>query len=144
MLGLIHLAFPNAKIIHTQRHPADTCISIYTTPVRTRLGWAHDKDNIVFAYEQYLRLMDHWHRVLPAGTITDVRYEELVSDQESVTRHLIGSCGLDWDEACLRPDKNLRSVVTPSVWQVRQPIYKTSIERWRKYKPWLGPFAELM
>ncbi len=133
MIGLIRLAFPKAKIIHTQRHPVDTCLSIYTTPNRTRLGWAHDKGNIVFAYEQYQRLMEHWRRVLPPETMMEVRYEELVSEPERTTRSMIEFCGLAWNDACLRPELNERSVVTPSVWQVRQPVYKTSVDRWRKY-----------
>ena len=144
MIGLIHLAFPRAKIIHATRHPVDTCISIYTTQNRARIEWAHHKENIAFAYEQYLRLMDHWKRVLPEGVMLDVPYETVVSNREAVTREMLAFCGLPWDDACLEPEKNERAVVTPSVWQVRQPVYSTSVERWRRYEPWLGPFARLM
>jgi len=143
LLGLIHLAFPNCKIVHTIRNPVDTCISIYTTPNRTAVEYANNKDNIVFAYEQYRRLMAHWRNVIPADRLLDLRYEELISDRDAVTRRLIGFCGLEWDEACLHPEDNERTVATPSVWQVRQPVYSTSVERWRKYEPWLGAFAKL-
>ncbi len=143
-IGMIHLAFPHAKIIHTTRNPADTCISVYTTPNRTRLEWAHNKPNIAFAYREYLRLMDHWSRVLPAGVMMEVKYEDVVSDRERITREMVEFCGLGWDEACLSPERNVRSVVTPSVWQVRQPVYRSSLERWRNYEPWLGEFKNLL
>jgi tetratricopeptide (TPR) repeat protein len=143
-VGLIHTAFPSAKIIHMIRNPVDTCLSIYATPNRSRITWAHDKGNIVFAYQQYVKLMKHWETALPAGVMLELNYEDLVSNQESKTRELIEFCGLPWDEACLRPESNDRSVFTPSVWQVRQPVYKTSVDRWKRYEPWLGAFAELI
>jgi hypothetical protein len=142
-LGLIHAAFPNARIIHTKRNPIDTCISIYTTPNRTSDPYANSRANIVFAYEQYLRLMQHWRSVLPADRLFEVSYEELIANRESVTREMVSFCGLEWDDACLRPEDNERAVATPSVWQVRQPVYSTSVERWRRYEPWLGAFGKL-
>lgn len=142
-LGPIHAAFPNARIFHTRRDPRDTCLSIYTTPNRTANEYAHDRENIVFAYEQYRRLMDHWRRVLPADRLFEVDYEALVSDRERLTREMVAFAGLEWHDACLRPEENERSVVTPSVWQVRQPVYKTSVARWRNYEPWLGAFGRL-
>ena len=143
LLGLLHVAFPKAKIIHMNRHPVDTCLSIWATPVANGIDLCASKENIVFAYQQYLRIMDHYRLVLPKETLLDVQYEELVTDQERVTREISDFCGLVWDEACLRPEANERSVKTPSVWQVRQPIYKTSTARWKKFEPWLGAFAEL-
>lgn len=143
LLGILNIAFPNAKIVHMRRHPVDTCLSIWATPVANGIDLCGDKRNVVFAYRQYLRIMEHWRSVLPADRLLDVQYEQLVSDRESVTRRMVEFCELPWDEACMRPEGNSRSVKTPSVWQVRQPVYKTSIERWRKYEPWLGPFAEL-
>jgi len=140
-LGLIHTAFPNARIIHTRRNPIDTCISIFTTPNRTSDPYANNRENIVFAYEQYLRLMDHWRKVIPADRLFEVTYEQLVADREPLTRKMLEFIGLEWDEACLHPEDNERSVATPSVWQVRQPVYSTSVERWRRYEPWLGAFA---
>ena len=143
-LGVIHTALPNARFIHVQRHPVDTCLSIYFTPNRSRIEWAHDKSNIAFAYRQYLKMMDHWAQALPAGRLLHVRYEDLVLNREETTRKMLQFCGLPWEEACLRPEQNDRSVLTPSVWQVRQPVYTSSLERWRKYEPWLGAFRELL
>jgi len=143
-LGLIHAALPNARIIHMQRSPTDTAISIYATPNRARIDYAHDKSSIVAAYKEYLRLMEHWRRVLPENRMTEVRYEDLVEDRVSISRQLAEFCGLRWEDSMLSPEANRRSVVTPSAWQVRQPIYRTSIERWKKFEPWLGPFRELL
>jgi tetratricopeptide (TPR) repeat protein len=142
-LGIIHLALPQAKIIHIRRNPVDTCISIYTTANRSHPEYAHDRDNIATAYRQYLRVMDHWRSALPAGTMLEIDYEDLVADSEPVTRRMIEFCGLQWDDACLRPEQNARVVITPSVWQVRQPIYRSSVERWRRFEPWLGAFEDL-
>ena len=142
--GQIHLAFPNAKIIHCRRHPVDNCLSIYMTPYQVPLDFAHDKANITFVYREYQRLMDHWREVLPANSFLEVDYETLVADPEPSVRRMIDFVRLDWNEACLRPEDNERAVKTPSMWQVRQPVYKTSTERWRKYEPWLGEFRELL
>ncbi len=143
MLGLVHLVFPNARIIHCRRNPLDTCLSIYTTPFRSGTEFAHDRGTIVFFYKQYLRLMEHWRRVLPSDRFLEVDYEDLVENPEPVTRRMIAFCGLEWNEACLKPEQNPRAVATPSTWQVRQPMYKISIGRWRDYEPWLGEFREL-
>jgi tetratricopeptide (TPR) repeat protein len=142
-LGLIHLAFPRAKIIHIRRHPVDTCLSIYATPNRNRLGWAHDKGNIASAYERYLRTMDHWKSVLPADALMEVRYEQIVTEPETTIRSMIEFCRLEWNDDCLHHENNARTVNTPSVWQVRQPVYRSSLERWKRFEPWLGPFARL-
>ena len=144
ILGLLHVAFPQSKIIHIKRHPVDTCLSIYTTPNRTRMSWANDKANITFNYEQYLSLMNHWREVLPATTLMELNYEDVVTDLESAARQMIAFCNLDWDDACLSPHRNERTVVTPSVWQVRQPVYRTSVARWQKYREHLGPLAHLL
>jgi hypothetical protein len=144
MLGLIHAVFPKARIIHVMRHPADNCISIYNTPYSVSPDFGHDRDNIVFAYRQYQRLMEHWRTVLPPGAILDVHYEELVEDKERVVRQMIDHCRLGWSDACLSHEVNGRLVNTPSVWQVRQPVYKTSVNRWQRYEPWLGSFRQLI
>ncbi len=143
-LGIIHSAFPNARIIHTRRNPVDTCISIYATPNRNLHEYGHVKSNIVYAYNQYLKVMKHWRAVLPPDRFLEVGYEDLISNSESVTRQVLEFCGLSWDEACLKPYENKRSVVTPSVWQVRQPLYRSSMERWKRFEPWLGAFKELV
>jgi hypothetical protein len=90
-----------------------------------------------------MRLMDHWRRVIPEDRLLEVRYEDLVSDPNAWVRRMVEHCAVGWDEACLQPELNARRVTTPSVWQVRQPIYRTSSQRWRNYEPWLGAFAEL-
>ena len=143
-LGTIHASLPNARIIHMRRNPVDTCFSIYTTPNRVPVDFAYDRENIVFAYQQYQQLMEHWRSVLPPERFIEVAYEELVSDRETITRRMVEFCGLEWNEACLSPERNDRSVVTPSLWQVRQPIYTSSIGRWRKFRPWLGAFERLV
>lgn len=143
MLGAIHTSLPNAKIIHMRRNPVDTCVSIYATPNRVPVEFAYDRSNIVFAYKQYLRLMEHWRAVLPADRFIEVNYEDVVSDREFQARRMLDLIGLEWDEAMLHHESNQRNVITPSLWQVRQPIYTSSVERWRRYEPWLGPFEEL-
>jgi tetratricopeptide (TPR) repeat protein len=143
LLGFLHLAYPNAKIVHMKRNPLDTCLSIWATPVAQGVDLCGSKENVVAAYEQYARLMKHYRSVLPDNRLLEVQYEDLVSDQEAQTRRMTEFCGLPWDEACLRPQENERSVRTPSVWQVRQPVYKTSMARWKRYEPWLGAFEKL-
>jgi tetratricopeptide (TPR) repeat protein len=144
LLGLIRLAFPNAKVIHCRRHPVDTCLSIFVTPYTNAPDYAYDRDNIVFAYRQYLRTMAHWRVTLPPDGFLEIDYEELVSHREVASRRLVEFCDLPWDERCLQPEKNQRSVTTPTTWSVRQPVYQTSIERWRRYEPWLGPLRALL
>jgi tetratricopeptide (TPR) repeat protein len=143
-LGAIHLSLPRAKIIHMKRHAVDTCLSIYATPNRARNEFSHRRKSLVVAYQEYTRLMDHWHAVLPAGSIFEVEYEQLVEDPERVTRAMIAFCEIEWSDLCLRPERNERVVKTPSVWQVRQPIYRTSVARWRNFEPWLGEFSSLL
>jgi tetratricopeptide (TPR) repeat protein len=142
-LGLIHLAFPRAKVIHIRRNPLDNCVSIYTTPYEKSPDFAHSKESIVFAYRQYQRLMAHWRKVLPAEQFLEIDYEDLTTRPETVTRKLLEFCRLPWDDACLEPENNNRIVTTPSLCQVRQPINRSAVERWRVYEPWLGEFVKL-
>jgi tetratricopeptide (TPR) repeat protein len=143
-LGAIHSLMPNARIIHCQRDPIDTCLSIYSNPFKSRVSFAARKDDLAFAYRQYLRMMEHWRKVLPAGILLDVQYEQLIADREAETRRLIAFAGLDWNDSCLRPDQNTRSIGTASAWQARQPVYATSVQRWRRYEPWLGELRQLL
>jgi len=143
-LGLVHLIFPNARVIHCRRSPIDTCLSIYTNQFATRWEFASDRGDLAFYYRQYFRLMDHWRTVLPTDRLLDIDYEELTADPEGTARRLIAFCGLDWDPACLRPERNPDSVRTASVWQARQPVYRRSVERWRRYEPWLGELRQLL
>jgi tetratricopeptide (TPR) repeat protein len=142
-LGLIALLFPNIKIIHTKRNPIDTCLSIFFQNFNKAHPYAFNLSNLGFHYKQYQRIMRHWHEVLP-GRIMDINYEDTISDPEYWSRKLIDHIGLDWDEACLAPHKLERSVKTASHWQVRQPIYKTSVQRWKNYEEFLGPLIEAL
>jgi hypothetical protein len=143
-IGLILQALPRARIIHCRRHPIDTCLSIYFTQFEAITGFVADRDGLVCYYQQYLRLMEHWRSVLSPDRFMEVDYEAMVTEPEQQARRLIDFCGLDWDPACLHPEANRRGVRTASVWQVRQPIYRSSLERWRRYEPWLGSLRELM
>ncbi len=142
--GLIHLAFPSSRIIHMRRNPVDVAISIYTTLIRTGAPFVGNREDIVYALQEHERLVDHWREVLPSDRFLEVHYESLVTDRENETRRMIEFCGLPWDDACMRPEDNLRTVVTPSFWQVRQPVYSGSLNRWKRYEPWLGAFKELV
>jgi tetratricopeptide (TPR) repeat protein len=142
-LGLIALLFPNAKIIHTKRNPIDTCLSIFFQNFNNAHKYAFNLENLGFHYKQYQRIMKHWHKVLP-DRIMDINYEDTITDPEYWSRKLIAHIGLEWDDACLAPHKLERTVKTASHWQVRQPIYKTSVERWRNYEEFLGPLIEAL
>jgi hypothetical protein len=144
-LGLIHRAFPRAKIIHCQRNPVDTCLSIHFQ--RFPAGeheYRHRLTHLAFVYRQYQRLMRHWREVLPPDTLLEIRYEDLVENQEAASRKLIKFCGLEWDDRCLEFYKSERQVKTASRWQVRQPMYRSSKERWRNYEPYIGPLLKLL
>jgi Flp pilus assembly protein TadD len=142
--GLIHLALPNAAIIHAVRDAADTCVSCFATNFSKPHPHTHDLGELGRYYRHYRALMAHWHDVLPPGRILDVRYEELIADPEGVARRIVAHCGLQWDASCLDFHRSERPVRTASAAQVRRPIYKDSVGRWRKYEPFLGPLlAEL-
>ncbi len=143
VLGLIHEAFPQSPIVYVRRDPADTCLSIWTTPYLGPPDFAHDKRNIVSMYRQHERIMAHWKSVLPAGRVLDVAYEDLVRDRELVVRRILDHCGIGWSDSVMRHETNSRAVYTPSQWQVRQRVYMTSVGRWRRFEPWLGEFREI-
>ena len=137
--GLIHLALPNAKIIHTVRDPVDTCISCFSKLFSAEQNHTYDLAELGRYYQRYERLMAHWRRVLPAGRILDVRYEDVVADLEREARRIIAYCGLPWDDRCLSFHETDRPVRTASATQVRQPIYNSAVGRWRVYEQHLGP-----
>ncbi len=143
LLGLIHLLFPQAPIIHCRRSPADTCLSIWMTPFWPAPDFAYDRSEIVFAYRLYERAMKTWKAALPPGRLLEIDYEILVTEPEPTIRKLLGHCGLEWDETCLNPGAGQRAVETPSRWQVRQPFYRSSIGKAEHYREWLGDLAEL-
>jgi tetratricopeptide (TPR) repeat protein len=143
-IGMIRQALPNARFIHSQRHPVDTCLSIYFTHFTMPQPYMSDRSDLAFYYRQYARLMEHWRRVLPTDRYTEVDYATLVGNREAEARRLIAFCGLEWDDACLSHETNARPVQTASVWQARQPVYRSSLERWRRYEPWLGELRQLL
>jgi hypothetical protein len=143
-IGLIHLLFPNARIVHCRRNPIDTCLSIYSTYFTARMDFAADRSDLVFVYQEYLRLMAHWKAVLPADRFFESQYEALVENPGPCSRDLMAFCGLEWDDACLVPQNNERVVRTASVWQARQPVYQSRTGRWRRYEPWLGELRGLL
>ena len=105
VLGLIHLVFPRARVIHCRRHPVDACLSIYFQDFARRMDFANNREDLLAYYRQYLKLMAHWRGVLPADRFLEVQYEELVADREALTRRMIEFCGLDWDDACLYSER---------------------------------------
>jgi tetratricopeptide (TPR) repeat protein len=144
ILGLIHTVFPNARIVHCRRHPVDACLSMYFQNFNYDHAYKFSLEGLAAMYEQYVRLMDHWRSVLPAGTMFETWYEDLVEDAERKSRELMDFLGLEWEESQLDFYKKERPVFTCSKWQVRQPIYKTSKERWRRYEEHLGPLLPLL
>ena len=142
--GLIHLALPNASIIHTVRDPVDTCLSCFGTLFAEGQNYSYDLAELGRYYRHYQALMAHWHEVLPPGRILDVHYEDVVADLEGQARRLIAHCGLDWDPRCLAFHQTERPVLTASAAQVRQPIYRDAVGRWRVHQEALRPLiAEL-
>ena len=141
--GMIHAAFPNARIIHMRRHPIDTCLSIYFQNFFNIGPYANDLNSLAQYYRHYLRITHHWRQVLPATALLDVPYEGLLEDQEGWTRRMLEFAGLTWDPRCLEFDKTERVVITASKWQVRQKIHKSSAGRWRHYEQFLGPLLSL-
>ncbi len=142
--GLIHLALPNAKIIHTMRDPLDTCMSCFSKLFTAEQNYAYDLGELGRYYRGYERLMAHWRRVLPVGRILEVRYEDVVADLERQARRLIAYCGLPWDDRCLSFHKSDRPVRTASATQVRQPIYTSAIGRWRAYEAHIAPLLNAL
>jgi tetratricopeptide (TPR) repeat protein len=142
--GLIHLALPRATIIHCRRSPIDTALSIHQTHFNPRMAFPTGGTALVGYVRAYQLLCAHWRRVLPTDRFIDIDYEALVGEPEPIIRRIVAACGLAWDAACLSPDLNKRVVKTPSKWQARQPIYRTAMDRWRAYEPWLGPLRALL
>lgn len=143
-LGLIHAVFPNARILHTQRNPVDTCLSVYFQSFGKMHNYGHSLASLAHYYREYHRLMAHWRAVLPAGVFLDVPYEALVDDPEMWSRRIIEFVGLEWDEHCLDSHKTERRVGTASNWQAKQPIYKSSKDRWRNYEEHVGELLPLL
>ena len=143
-VGLIHLVFPNARILHTRRDPIDTCISCFSKLFTSGLPYTYGLGELGRYYRAYAALMEHWQRVLPEGAVIDVPYEALVADIEGEARRIIAQCGLTWDDACLTFYETRRVVRTASAAQVRQRVYQSSVGRWRHYDNRLRPLLDAL
>ena len=141
--GLLKLILPNARIIHCQRTALDTCVSIYFQRFSSHIDYAYSLKDLGLYYCQYHRLMEHWRSLDPAHYL-ELDYEELVRDPENQSRQLISFCGLDWENRCLNHHQNRQSVQTASNWQVRQPVYSRSVNRWKHYRDHLGELTRLI
>jgi tetratricopeptide (TPR) repeat protein len=143
--GLIHLALPNARIIHVRRDPIDTCLSCFST-LFTAGGsdYSYDLGELGRCYRAYAGLMAHWRKVLPADAMLEVQYEHVVEDLEGQARRLVAYCGLDWDARCIAFHATPRAVRTASAAQVRHPIYRSSIGRWRPERELLQPLLDAL
>lgn len=143
-LGLIHLGLPNAKIIHANRSPVDTCLSCFSKLFAGEQSQTYDLAEVGRYYRAYHGLMEHWRSVLPAGAFLDVQYEEVVADVEGSARRILDFCGLEWDERVLDFHRHQRPIKTASASQVRKPIYSSSVARWRNYEKFLGPLLDAL
>lgn len=143
-LGLMAGILPNARVIHVQRSPVDTCVSCFTHLFENEQLYSYDLEELGRFYRAYHRLMTHWMRVLPGDYLMSVRYEDIVHDPEPPVRAMLAHCGLEWDPACLQPHNSSRAVSTASLVQVRQPIYSGAIGRWKAYAGWLDALLEAL
>ncbi|MCG8490932.1 MAG: sulfotransferase, partial [Sneathiellales bacterium] len=142
-VGLIRLLFPNAILVHCTRQPEDSCLSIYKKYFVGKQYFAYNLEELAHYYNGYLDLMQYWNALLP-GEILEISYEDMVADVETHSRRLIEHCGLDWEEACLHFHKTKRAVNTASTAQVRQPIYSSSVQAWKKYEKELEPLTSIL
>lgn len=140
-LGLIHQALPGAKVVHLQRHPMDSCYAMFKTLFRMGYPFSYSLNDLGRYYVAYSRLMEHWQREIP-GSFINLAYEDLVADQVSRTRSLLDACGLPWDDRCLQFHRHAAPATTASATQVRRPIYKSSVQQWRRYERQLAPLRE--
>lgn len=142
-VGLIALLFPKARVIHCRRDPVDVCLSCYMQHFKGSHTYSYDFANMGRYHRDYERLMAHWREVLPLQ-IFELSYEALVADPEPATREMIAFSGLAWDDGCLSHQGAKQPVATASAWQARQPIYESSVERWRRYEKHLTPLFEAL
>lgn len=142
-LGLIALGLPKARIVHCTRNAMDNCLSCFMQSFNMSHSYNRDLETLGLYYREYHRLMQHWRTVLP-NRIIELPYEDMVAAQEATSRKLIAFMGLEWDDACLAFHATDRTVSTPSRWQVRQPIYRSSVEAWRAYEKHLGPLQQAL
>jgi hypothetical protein len=142
-IGLIHLILPNAKIIDARRNPMDCCFSCYKQLFGSGQGFTYSQNRIGNYYLDYLKIMEHWDKVLP-NKVHRVVYENMVENTEIEIKKLLEYCQLDFEENCLSFYKTKRTVRTPSSEQVRQPIYKKGVGQWEYFNKWLDPLKETL
>ncbi len=142
-IGLIAAILPNATIVNARRHPLDSCMGCFKQLFYKGQSFTYDLIELGEYYLEYMRLMDHWHEILP-GKVLEVQYEDMVADQEDQTRRLIEHCGLPWEDEVLRFYETDRAVITASSEQVRQPIYSKSVNSWRRFESHLEPLIEVL
>lgn len=142
-LGFILSVLPNAKIIHNFRDPVDTCLSIYQQNFVGGVPFAYDLNQIASYYLLYRQMMEHWQQLFP-DKVLDVSYEDVVTNTDEQIRRIIDFCDLPWDDDCLDEKQNQHTIRTASTWQARQPVYKTSVHRWKKYEKHLEPLLEVL
>jgi tetratricopeptide (TPR) repeat protein len=140
-LGFITKAFPNARIIHVQRNPMDSCFAMYKTVFTWAYKFSYTLEGLGRFYPAYVRLLDHWRETL-GDRIVEVEYEKLVDDQQAQTRSLLDKVGLDFEEACLNFEQNTTATFTASAVQVREKIHTRSVGRWRRFAKELQPLKE--
>jgi tetratricopeptide (TPR) repeat protein len=140
-IGLLKLILPNAVVINARRHPIDSCLGAYKQLFALGQNFTYDMFDLAEYYRQYHKVMKHWHEVLP-GQVLDVHYEDTVADLEGQVRRILEHCGLPFEESCLRFYENTRAVKTASSEQVRQPIYRDAVGRWRRYEPHINEWKE--
>ena len=143
-IGFIKIFFPNSKIVIVKRRKEDVFLSIFQTDFSAQfLGWSYDKKEIIEYMKIYSELIDFWQKLFPEGLYT-LEYEKLLNNSENQIRNLISYCDLDWDPKCLKPEKNLSGVETASLYQVRKPMYKSSINKSKNYSTYLKDFFNLL
>ena len=140
-LGFIAKAFPDAKIVHLNRHPMDACFAMYKQVFTWAFKFSYTLDGIADFYIAYTQLMDHWRSLL-GDRLIDVTYESLVSDQEAQTRRLLDRLELDFEDSCLNFEKNKAASATASSVQVREKIHSRSVDKWMRFEKQLQPLAD--
>jgi len=145
LIGAIHCALPQARIIHVRRHPLDNCLSIYQADlISAQFDYIYKLGELGSYYRMYQRLMQHWRDILPEGVMYELDYEQLVSNQENETRKLLNACDLNWNDRCMKFNKADNIVITSSVSQVRRSMYSDSIARWKHYEKHLQPLINIL
>jgi tetratricopeptide (TPR) repeat protein len=142
-LGFISLFLPKARIIHCQRQPMDSCLSCFFQHFTSPMPFSVSLQALGKYYQGYEKLMAHWNKVLPTP-ILNVNYEDMVADHEGTTRKILEFCDLEWEDACIKSHETTRTVKTASTWQVRQPLYSTSVERWKHFEAHLQPLKDAL